>query len=141
MLIRCKTGIKGFDELIQGGLPKGRVVVVCGPPGSGKTLFGIQFLVSGADMGEKGVFVSLNNTSKFILEDMSGFSFGLEKHVQAGKIFFIDFFPKIKYEYIDRFGSRPVEDLQPPTPGALFQAIENLVANENVTRVVIDSIS
>ena len=46
---RCKTGIKGFDEVTNGGLPLGRPTLVCGGPGCGKTLFATEFLVRGCD--------------------------------------------------------------------------------------------
>jgi len=42
------SGIPGLDEITSGGLPSGRPTLVCGGPGSGKTLFGISFLVRGA---------------------------------------------------------------------------------------------
>nr|WP_238565044.1 ATPase domain-containing protein [Thermococcus litoralis] len=51
---RIPTGIKGLDELLGGGLLPGRVYVVTGPPGSGKTTLGIQFLIEGAKNNEKG---------------------------------------------------------------------------------------
>ena len=45
---RCPTGIKGLDEVTNGGLPLGRPTLVCGGAGCGKTLLGIEFLVRGA---------------------------------------------------------------------------------------------
>ena len=44
-LPKCLTGIKGFDEITEGGLPKNRVTLICGSTGTGKTLLGIDFLV------------------------------------------------------------------------------------------------
>jgi len=43
-LEKAPTGIQGFDEITQGGLPKGRPTLICGGPGSGKTMFGLDFL-------------------------------------------------------------------------------------------------
>jgi circadian clock protein KaiC len=58
-LIKCPTGIKGFDEITEGGLPKNRTTLVSGSAGSGKTLLGIDFLINGAvDYKEPGVFMS-----------------------------------------------------------------------------------
>jgi circadian clock protein KaiC len=45
---KTQTGIAGFDEITAGGLPFGRTTLLVGGPGSGKTIFGIQFLVHGA---------------------------------------------------------------------------------------------
>ena len=44
-LRKIPTGIGGFDEITGGGLPQGRPTLICGGPGSGKTLFGMEFLV------------------------------------------------------------------------------------------------
>ena len=58
MLPKSLTGIDGFDEITEGGLPTGRPTLVCGPAGSGKSLFALQFLVNGATFyGEPGVFL------------------------------------------------------------------------------------
>ena len=47
-LHKCLTGIKGFDEVTEGGLPKNTTTLISGGAGSGKTLFGIDFLINGA---------------------------------------------------------------------------------------------
>lgn len=58
-LPKCRTGIRGLDQITHGGLPRGRPTLVCGGAGSGKILFGMEFLVRGAlEHGEPGVFVS-----------------------------------------------------------------------------------
>ena len=58
-VVKAPTGITGLDEVLGGGLPVGRVTLVCGGPGAGKTLLALQFLVSGArELEEPGVFVS-----------------------------------------------------------------------------------
>ncbi|MDI6798687.1 MAG: ATPase domain-containing protein [Candidatus Aenigmarchaeota archaeon] len=60
MIERVKTGIKGLDELMGGGIPRGSTVLLSGGAGTGKTLFGIQFLYNGAiRYKEPGVYVSL----------------------------------------------------------------------------------
>lgn len=47
-LPKARSGIKGLDEITEGGLPKGRPTLICGSAGSGKTLFSMEFLVHGA---------------------------------------------------------------------------------------------
>ncbi|MDK2983236.1 MAG: hypothetical protein PWP19_714, partial [Thermococcaceae archaeon] len=74
---RISTGVKGLDDLIGGGLIPGRVYVVTGPPGSGKTTLGIQFLVEGAKNWEKGVYISLVDDPKTIIQDMFHYKFNL----------------------------------------------------------------
>lgn len=48
VLKKSPTGIRGFDEITEGGLPQGRPALVVGGAGSGKTVFGMEFLVRGA---------------------------------------------------------------------------------------------
>ena len=53
---RTKTGVGGLDELLNGGIPKNSVVLVSGAAGSGKTIFGLQFLINGAlQYWERGI--------------------------------------------------------------------------------------
>ena len=55
---RVATGIAGLDALIEGGFPKGRSILVTGEPGTGKTIFALQFLAEGLARGEKGIYVA-----------------------------------------------------------------------------------
>jgi len=53
------TGIDGLDEMLGGGVPRGHILTVMGSFGTGKTTFGLQFLMQGLINGEKGIFISL----------------------------------------------------------------------------------
>src|SRR5438132_11570987 len=59
-LDRVPTGIKGLDELLGGGFPDGRCILIVGSPGSGKMTFSLQYLFHGAMLGETGLYVSLD---------------------------------------------------------------------------------
>jgi len=52
---RLSTGVQGLDELTGGGIPSGYSVLVAGPSGSGKTVLSNQFIIEGAERGEKGI--------------------------------------------------------------------------------------
>lgn len=61
---RLKSGVPGLDDLIEGGLPEGTVTILSGTSGSGKTIFGLQFVCQGSvvkesEKGEKGIYISL----------------------------------------------------------------------------------
>ena len=58
--MRVSSGVSGLDPLVGGGLPSGRLYVLSGPPGSGKTTISTQFLVDGARQGENCLFVSMH---------------------------------------------------------------------------------
>jgi circadian clock protein KaiC len=57
---RAETGIPGLDEVLAGGLPRGRIYLVKGSAGAGKTTLGLQFLLNGAAAGERGLYVALS---------------------------------------------------------------------------------
>src|SRR3989441_3630837 len=71
------TGIDGLDELLGGGVPRGHTVTVLGSFGTGKTTFGIQFLVQGLINGEKGIFISLEEDPDSIVASAAGFGWDL----------------------------------------------------------------
>jgi len=88
---KIRTGIPGFDTIISGGLREGRPVVLCGPPGSGKTTFGLQFLYTGArDFDEPGVFVTLSQSADEMIQDCKAFGIDLQKLIDEDKILIID---------------------------------------------------
>jgi len=59
LMKRVSTGIVGLDEMLGGGFPQERVILVRGGPGSGKTIFSLQFIVEGVKRGERGIYVTL----------------------------------------------------------------------------------
>jgi len=88
---RCQTGIKGFDELVGGGLPRGRTILVNGSCGTGKTVFSTQFLYNGAvHYGEPGIYVMLEQDVGEFKEDMAGFGLNLQKLQAEGKVIIIN---------------------------------------------------
>jgi len=60
----CATGVAGLDEILAGGLAKGRLFLVEGSPGTGKTTFASQFLMAGAEKGEKVLYITLSETDE-----------------------------------------------------------------------------
>jgi circadian clock protein KaiC len=87
---KARTGIEGFDEITNGGLPRGRTTLLEGGPGSGKTIFALQFLMHGArHCRESGIFVAFEETSKRIMSNAEGFGWKLEE-LRPKKLFFLD---------------------------------------------------
>jgi KaiC/GvpD/RAD55 family RecA-like ATPase len=88
---KVSSGINGLDELIGGGFPEGRVVLVVGGPGSGKTIMCSQFLYKGIQENkENGVFISLDESKKHYYSEMKNFGWDFEKAEREGKFSFID---------------------------------------------------
>ncbi len=61
---RAATGIEGLDYILGGGLPRNRVYLIEGHPGSGKTTLGLQFLLEGRRIGETALCVSLSENAE-----------------------------------------------------------------------------
>ena len=86
-LPKTPTGIQGFDEITNGGLPKGRPTLICGAAGCGKTLFGIEFLVRGAtQFNEPGVFMSFEETNEELTINVASLGFDLQSLIKNKKI-------------------------------------------------------
>jgi circadian clock protein KaiC len=89
-LRKAPSGITGFDEITGGGLPRGRTTLLLGGPGSGKTVFALQYLINGARMyGEPGIFVAFEETSQRIMANAESFDWKLDQ-LQKKKLLFID---------------------------------------------------
>ena len=88
------SGITGLDDLLGGGYPRGRVILITGGPGSGKTLMSMQFLIDGVErFDERGVFVSLEESKYHLLSEMNNFGWDLEKYEKKGQIAIVDASP------------------------------------------------
>ncbi|MGI0010616.1 MAG: RAD55 family ATPase, partial [Nitrosopumilaceae archaeon] len=89
--VKIRTGIPGFDSIISGGFKEGRSIILSGPPGSGKTTFGMQFLHAGAkDFDEPGIFVALSESPSEIKNDFKTYGWDIQKLVDEGKLLIID---------------------------------------------------
>jgi len=87
LLPKSPTGIKGFDEITGGGLPGGRPSLVCGPPGAGKSLFALQFLVNGVTRyGEPGVFLTFEESRADVVGDVGSLNFDLDGLEADGRL-------------------------------------------------------
>jgi KaiC/GvpD/RAD55 family RecA-like ATPase len=89
--IKVKTGVPGLDSILSGGLKKNRAITVSGPPGSGKTTLGLQFLYSGAkDFDDPGIYVTMSQSVDEIKNDSKSFGWDFEDLVKKDKIMMID---------------------------------------------------
>lgn len=120
---RIKTGIKGFDFLIQGGFAENSTSLVIGVPGTGKTIFSLEYLYNGAaDYNEKGVYISFEQPANELEEQAEQFGWDLKKLQKKNRI---------KIVHI------PIEDIHKET----LDMIGKIVNDFKADRLVIDSIS
>jgi circadian clock protein KaiC len=89
-LTKMLTGIQGFDEITDGGLPRGRTTLVMGGAGCGKTVFALQSLVNGAHgTKEAGLFVAFEESTQQIIANAATFGWDLPELAKK-KLFFLD---------------------------------------------------
>lgn len=119
---RMKTGIKGLDELLHGGIPKGAVVLISGSAGSGKSVLSMQILINGCRLGEKGLYVSFEQPYDDIVKQASTFGWDVEKYIKKGLLKILSFdFAKEGY--------------------TLYNKMISEIKNGKYDRVVIDSLT
>ena len=129
-LPKASTGIQGLDEITGGGLPRGRPTLVSGGAGSGKTLFGLEFLVRGAtQFSEPGVFMSFEESIPDLTKNVASLGFDLDRLVAEKKLF-VDHVSITRSE----FGETGEYDLE-----GLFIRIADAVQRVGARRVVLDT--
>ncbi|HTT34410.1 MAG TPA: ATPase domain-containing protein [Thermoplasmata archaeon] len=119
------TGIAGLDEMLGGGFPKGHVVLVTGLPGTGKTCFGLQFLLAGAAAGEKGLFLSLEEETAALEGSARQFGWPVDEATRAGRFKILRLDPREAKQGLDRIRSEIGQEF----------------ARLGATRIVVDSVS
>jgi len=143
---RVSSGVKGLDEILGGGFPKGRTILAVGSPGSGKTILAIQFLRAGAVAGERSIYITFDEKPEQVKENVSEFGWDLDRLESEGKILFVDATPfrRMKRPSEIRSESRdlPVQEVIPEvTLGGLVETVKRLAEEENVTRLAVDPIT
>ena len=93
---RVKTGIPGLDELIEGGFPEGASILVSGGPGTGKSIFCMQYLYAGAkDYGDPGLYATLEEGPHNLWWNMQRFNWDLLSLEKENKLKIIKFDPDL----------------------------------------------
>ena len=92
---RVPTGIKGLDEAMSGGFVKDSINLIAGGPGSGKSIFALQYLIKGIlDYKENGVYLTFEETRDKLVRYMENFGWDLEKLEKENKLRVIEISPK-----------------------------------------------
>ncbi len=89
-LAKAPTHIKGFDDILEGGLPRGRTTVINGAPGSGKTLLGLEFLYRGALAGEPGIFIGFEEPAEQVRQNAATLGWDLPALERENRLFLLD---------------------------------------------------
>jgi KaiC domain protein len=122
---RVLTGIEGLDAMLEGGVPRGHTFVVMGSFGTGKTTFGLQFLNQGLALGEKGIYISLEEDQDSIMEDARSHGWELKPFVDAQKLAVVKLEPNDAKTTIQRIKSE----------------LPDFIKSFGASRIVVDSVS
>jgi circadian clock protein KaiC len=123
---RAKTGIRGFDELIEGGFERESIILVVGASGTGKTILSMQFLYRGAvDYNEPGVFLSFEEEQVSLYAQASQFGWDFNSLEQKGMFRLLVFKPHQVTKILEEGGGQ----------------IRDALAEVGAKRVVVDSIT
>jgi KaiC/GvpD/RAD55 family RecA-like ATPase len=126
--------------MLNGGLPSSRSILVCGGPGSGKTIFGMQFLLNGISQNENGLFISLEESVEHLREEAAAFGWDLEKLQKLQKLALVDASPirtipgEVKLGDV-RIGKRDFSML------SLIEIIKSTAMKVKAKRVVVDALT
>jgi circadian clock protein KaiC len=130
-LAKVPTGIKGLDEVTGGGLPKGRVTLVCGRAGCGKSLLAMEFLMHGAvRYGEPGVCMNFEETEEKLAANVASLGFDLRNLAKRKKLL-------VDYVSIER---NQIAETGEYNLDGLFIRLAHAVKTIKAKRVVLDSV-
>lgn len=128
---KIKSGIQGLDEILGGGIPEKSIVVVEGGPGTGKTIFGLQFIYTGLTLGEPGVFITTDEYPSRILAIMQQFGWKTENGFVV-----LDSFSSNFGKTTGNFVIQDLGDIN-----EFFDVLVKAIKHVSAKRVVIDSLS
>jgi circadian clock protein KaiC len=130
---KAALGVRGLDDITAGGLARGRLFLLEGSPGTGKTTIALQFLMDGAEKGERSLYITLSETEDELRASADSHGWSLDG---------IDIFELVPPEtLLDEDQQQSLlysSDLElGETTKRIFEAFEKI----NPTRVVLDSLS
>jgi len=140
---KIPTGVKDLDLMLEGGVWKGINVLIKGGTGTGKTTLALQFLVQGARLGERGMYLSFEESSEQVVRYGSRFFPDLRSLIENGTIQIIDFslHNKLKSKTIE-FGGRKVGVPEKDELDSVSYIEDRIfdIRGQTITRVVLDGL-
>jgi len=122
---KIKSGIKNLDNLIEGGFNKNSTNLLIGESGSGKSIFGVQFLLEGIKNNENCLFISFEEKRNSFYSNLNKIGINLERLEKQGKFFFLEYTPQKINNMLEEGGGE----------------VETIVLTKDIKRMVIDSVT
>jgi len=135
---RVKTGVDGLDEVLNGGFPEESITLVSGPPGSGKSILGYQFINQGIQQGERCLLITLDRKENKVIAQAEEFNFLFRKAVEEGKlkVLYMDVNKRYIYETIIKeilkggYDRVVIDSITPLTEAPFY--LRDMSLNENI---------
>ncbi|NPA24116.1 MAG: recombinase RecA [Crenarchaeota archaeon] len=128
------TGVYLLDRQLQGGFRRGEIYLIAGEAGMGKTIFALQFLKTGADRGEVGIYITVDEPSEDVKRGVKeALGWDLEQYETAGKLIFLDF--RTHFRIYNKEANITLD------PRELAKIIIDYIKRYNAKRLVIDPIA
>jgi KaiC/GvpD/RAD55 family RecA-like ATPase len=138
---RLATGIAGLDSMLGGGFSEGRVILLLGEPGTGKTILSSQFLFAGASKGDgKSMLIGMNEPKSRFLSEMKSLGMNFEKLESDGKFAYVDATDVRRIPEQAKVGRIPVGGRELGLVN-LIDTIEEAIQKYSPKRIAVDSIS
>jgi circadian clock protein KaiC len=128
----ASTGVRGLDDILSGGLPRRHLYLVEGSPGTGKTTLALQFLLEGRDQGERGLYITLSETSSELRQVADSHGWNLDE---------IEIFDLVDDEGLSEDADQTILHPSEFELGETTSAVMRLVGKLKPHRVVFDSLS
>jgi circadian clock protein KaiC len=129
---RVSTGIQELDVLLDGGFKRGKTYLVLGEPGTGKTIFALQFLHQALKDGEKALYVAIDEKPADLVEQAESLGWDLNFHIEQKNLLILDASALIISRVSD-LGAK--NDIQ-----KVIVELNNHIARSGATRAVIDPV-
>jgi KaiC/GvpD/RAD55 family RecA-like ATPase len=129
---RVSTGIPELDTLLDGGFRQGKIYLVLGEPGTGKTIFALQFLYRALQDGEKALYVAIDEKPGDLVEQATSLGWDLSSHIERKNLLILDASALIIARVSDISAKN---DLQ-----KIIVELNNHIVKSGATRVVIDPV-
>ncbi len=127
---KSPTGLKGFDEITYGGIPKFRPTILVGSSGTGKTFMSLEYIINGVMMyNEPGVFMTFEEKTEELQENVRTLGYDLKKMVDEKKVFLEHL--TINTNEVYEVGKYNIE--------GLFVRMERAIEKVKARRIVLDS--
>ena len=135
---RVPTGIHGLDPLIGGGFQEGKTYLVAGGTGTGKSILCMQYLLGGIARGEPGVYVTVDEKPRHLIEDAASLNWDLEKHIDESLLKIVDISPYFLDIRVRRPDIREVGEINCP---GIVSELARHIREIGAKRIVLDPLA